>query len=1112
MKKIYILVFVLLLAKNFDGFSQTFYSNNALFYVGGNSIVAVNGDAVIAGNSSFTNKGIVEVNNLSALPNKGNLDILNNSTVQGSGNYLLDGHWTNNATFICDTSEVIFKGDYQAIQGSSVTAFYDISLNGTGTDSKELKINALNKRFLHLNNRNLYTGIYNFTVDTSLVNSITYGSGYVSSDDGGYLARKMNGVNNYEFPVGSAINNFRFRPIYIDNYLGNTQYFGVRLANLEATLEGYDVQDKDSSLCLVNDSFYHQISRIAGVDPVHLEIKYDNTIDFNASTIAQWNGSEWTDIGPVSITNNASPTLSNAYKISHINFNEIAFALALKGILVSEIIQPVTCNGFADGQIIIQPSGGSSGLQINWNPIPSSNDTLINLAPGYYSYVVSDSLGCNKTDSILITQPNVLSSTNIYSDSLTCAGDSNGFIILQITGGTPIYNIVWSNGLNNDTLQNLSAGLYYVTISDQNNCTKLDSFEIAEPFPLFAISSGTKPDCYGDSNGVANIFVSPFTGTPPFTYLWGASAGNQTTPSAYNLAAGLYSVLVTDSNNCEKYFYVNIQNPDSLYSNTQMLAMEGCGMCNGEGLVNGFGGTGALTYQWDNGNTSNSINTFCGGWHLVTVTDAKNCKVIDSLEITVDYSVGGPLVSFSSTSSSCDVSLNGSITANPTTGTYPYTFEWDANTGNQTSQTAIQLNPGTYYVVVKDSNQCVTDTFAVVLDSLDYPQIQISAINPSCYGFTDGTASALVTNGNPSYSYNWSTGDNNDSIQSLSPGWYYLEVIDQLGCKSIDSTYIDSTPSLLPSITGNQAICEGDTTQLIASGAVGVIGYIWNTGETTPSIHVNPSNDTLYYVEVTNGICFETDSFWLEVRGAPSLVIEGPDEVCDSSTSTLTAISDNGTHFIWSTGDTTSSIAIYSENGITQYSVTVTDNIGCKMSNDSEPFTLTIHPLPIALFDTTKSSPFIDVIAFNDQSTSDITSWNWSFGDGNTANIQNPVNQYTKPGEYEVMLIVTNSFGCVDTSQALVSIYEGIEIPNVFSPNGDNKNDFFTIPTSGIEDFELTIYNRWGQEIYYINSSRLVWDGRTFSGEQVPAGTYYFVMSGKGSKEYVETGYITLVR
>ncbi len=176
----------------------------------------------------------------------------------------------------------------------------------------------------------------------------------------------------------------------------------------------------------------------------------------------------------------------------------------------------------------------------------------------------------------------------------------------------------------------------------------------------------------------------------------------------------------------------------------------------------------------------------------------------------------------------------------------------------------------------------------------------------------------------------------------------------------------------------------------------------------------------------------------------------------------------------------------------------------------------TVNPNPTANFttDTTGSNIWATTWNFTDLSTGSPVSWAWDFGNGQTSTSQSPTNTFTGAGTYTVTLTATNQFGCVDTVQSVVTVLEGIVIPNVFSPNADGTNDEFYIPSSGFSDYKIEIFDRWGVKIFDQTAPAIHWDGTSTSGLKCVDGTYYFILHyaltvDKTEKTY--TGFITLI-
>jgi len=211
-----------------------------------------------------------------------------------------------------------------------------------------------------------------------------------------------------------------------------------------------------------------------------------------------------------------------------------------------------------------------------------------------------------------------------------------------------------------------------------------------------------KANC-GTATGAAG--VTPQNGTGPYTYQW---INGATTSSISNVAAGTYRVTVTDGSGCSKNATVVVGSTGNLSSNSNKQDAT-CGACDGAAQVTPSGGSAPYAYQWSNGATTQTISNLCAGTYTATFTDANNCSGF----VTVVVGGGGTgfTANLSKNDVSCNSLCNGSATVAPSGGTPPYSYQWDANANNQTTQTATSLCPGSYNVTVTDAGGTGTVSF-----------------------------------------------------------------------------------------------------------------------------------------------------------------------------------------------------------------------------------------------------------------------------------------------------------------------------------------------------------------------------------------------------------------
>jgi gliding motility-associated-like protein len=234
--------------------------------------------------------------------------------------------------------------------------------------------------------------------------------------------------------------------------------------------------------------------------------------------------------------------------------------------------------------------------------------------------------------------------------------------------------------------------------------------------------------------------------------------------------------------------------------------------------------------------------------------------------------------------------------------------------------------------------------------------------------------------------------------------------------------------------------------------------------------------------------------------GVPQIL--GNDTVCGNKTQLYTGLPDNDTWvYNWSinNGNVTSTPAdneaIVNWNaagGPGSVTLTVTAQNGCE--SFPQVLNVLVNPEVVAAFNFSPNGGMgSQPVVFADQSQN-ANQWDWTFGGSGTSTLQNPTHIFNTPDTYEITLIATSPEGCKDTAMASLTIIEGINIPNIFTPNGDGVNDLFEITLSGFENFRCSIFNRWGNLMFETDAPQISWDGRTAAGKLVPDCTYFVVI------------------
>lgn len=497
------------------------------------------------------------------------------------------------------------------------------------------------------------------------------------------------------------------------------------------------------------------------------------------------------------------------------------------GVLTSPAMN-ATCNWYStsSSQNIIPKLFTSGGALINYSPwlINGTDNEL--LTTGFQPVDGA----CNGTPPVI---------TLNAANDISCFGANNGSVDITISGGSEPYLISWTKegdgsfSSSSEDLTNLSPGTYDLTVTDANGSVVTLEVFIDEPLLLEATAGGTNNLCFGEVNGTASVLAGG--GTAPYTYLWSNGA---TTDEIINLAAGVYTVTVTDANGCTATASYEVTQPTLLTASISNNSTA----CSNIATVTAGGGTPGYSYLWSNGSTSATISGVPVGTYTVTVTDANGCTATASINLTVAEAFNP---SASVTHVSCFGTSTGVITVTNANGTAPFTFSIDGiNFVPGTMPYSFTgLAAGTYTVAVRDVNGCT----GFITKTINQPAqllAVLTSVQSTCYGLSTGSISVTVTGGSGALSYNW-TGPNgftstSKNLSSLATGNYSLVVTDANGCTAGLPAVV--VPSFNP-ITINPVIinvsCKGGNNGSITlntSGGTGNFSYLWNTGATTSSL------------------------------------------------------------------------------------------------------------------------------------------------------------------------------------------------------------------------------------------------------------------------------------
>jgi len=684
-----------------------------------------------------------------------------------------------------------------------------------------------------------------------------------------------------------------------------------------------------------------------------------------------------------------------------------------------DVIKHVTCNGGSDGSATVTATGGTGVYTYSWNTAPvQTNATAENLIAGNYSVTVTDANGCSTTCTVTINQPEPLLCS--ASSTGTNCGNADGTATVTATGGTPLYSYLWSDGQTTITATGLAEGDYTVSVTDANACTTTCLVNVGSSSNLIATISSTPVTCNGGSDGSATVNVAG--GDPPYTYSWNTVPA-QTTSTATGLAAGTYTVIVSDTKGCSITRTVSVNEPSPVVPSFSGVTHVSCfGGSNGSATVNATGGLPPYTFLWSGGQTTQTVSGLTAGTYTVTVTDFSQCAATASVTLTQP---GSPLsISETHTSVICQGQNNGSIDITVTGGTPPYTYIW--NNGSTTEDLS-GLGGGNYTVTVTDANLC-SATLSVVLAEPVLLSCTVTGTKPTCFNGNDGTATVSVAGGDAPYNYLWSNGQTTVSATGLQAGTYTVVVTDANGCTTSCETTISNPAALLLEVEKDKdASCFGaqdGTAEALPSGGTSPYTYLWSNGQTT-KIATGLGAGT-YTVTVTDAAgCTKSGS--VTISEPPPLVVSlvKVNATCnDGNDGTATSTVTGGTPsytYSWNTVPVqTTGTATGLSKGV--YTITVTDANGCTKSASitvSQPSAINIS--------ITKTNATCNGVA-DGTATASVSggvgpySYSW-----NTVPVQtSSVATGLSAGTYT--LTVTDSKGCTKSKSVTITQGQGISV------------------------------------------------------------------------------------
>jgi len=460
----------------------------------------------------------------------------------------------------------------------------------------------------------------------------------------------------------------------------------------------------------------------------------------------------------------------------------------------------IACFGGTDS-ITITPSGGMPPYIIDFDGSISSlsgeGKSFKNLnATNSYNFAIKDSLGCNVSNTVNLSQPDELRVSLLETTNATCFGLANGAVVADSIGGVAPYEFILKNSKgviikqetgNSFACDSLPAENYSLDIIDANHCSISTAFSIAEPPILEATIAVTDVTCFGNSDGSAVAAVAG--GTFPYSYQWLDEDGNEVGTSATlsNVKASVYRVRITDSNGCSgvsgQTGYIEqvatIHNPPSKLAFTTDVTPVACnGGSTGVIKVEPNGGWGSYEFGTNKNSftTNDSFTGLAGGWYKIYVRDSMSC--IDSADVMVGEQTSLVIDNISFTDVTCNGGNDGTVQVTVSGGVPNYRYYLDEN---EFSGSKDDLVAGNYTITVKDANEC--STYGKLTINQPSAISFTSEVQNSTCGLSDGFISITPMGGTGSLSVLWDyNGMVSNSLIGIKSGNYSFTITDDAGC------------------------------------------------------------------------------------------------------------------------------------------------------------------------------------------------------------------------------------------------------------------------------------------------------------------------------------------
>ena len=666
-----------------------------------------------------------------------------------------------------------------------------------------------------------------------------------------------------------------------------------------------------------------------------------------------------------------------------------------------------SCFNSCNGSIALTVNNATGAIIYNWSN-GANTQNLNNLCAGTYSVTVQDVNGCVDFATAIIGEPAQLTAI-VNTIDATCFGSSTGSVTSNVNGGIVNYTYQWSNTATTQNIALLTAGNYTLTVTDNNGCIATANGTINQPLQIQLSTIVTDASC-GNANG--NIDLTVTNGVGAFSYNWSNTA---ITEDIQNLLSSVYTVTVTDNNNCSVAITATVQNtPLPIITATANPNA----ICFGDNTI--ITAAGAMSYAWTPSATLNQstgivvvANPTTTTTYTVIGTATNGCTNETTVVVTVNSI---PVINL--TNATICIGSQTTLTAG---GASIYTWSPNTNLNQTTGQTVI-ANPTTTitYTVTGTTAGCSSTATAIVTVN----SLPIITTNIATTSICINSNATLTVAGANTYVWTPNNGlaNTTSSTQVASPTittTYTITGTNANGCTNTATITINVNLLPVVTVTLPQGICPGQSAQFTATGAD---TYTWNpatalnqiTGSTVSS---TPTTNISYTVTGTNTTtgCVNTATTSIIINPLPIIAISPSAAfICIGDNINLSA--SGATTYSWSPSSgintTVGATVNASPTTTTTYTITGTSQLGCVDSTTTVVIVGEYATIDITIGPTEGCEPLTVYFTNN---TTDAASFVWNFGDNTFSLDTSPTHTYSTTGSYYPSVVITSTTGCVTT-------------------------------------------------------------------------------------------------